>query len=294
MAKITRRTFIAAASAIPFAVWFEQNAFAKTPLVRYNARSAYGQQMLKIYAKAVAAMQAKPPGDPIGWLFQWYTHAVRPDRTKAAEISSIYPSPSPQKTLAQAAWSTCQAHFDPSHEDFFLPWHRMYVYFFEHIIRKISGVKTFTLPYWNYSASGAAHGVIPKHFRLAADPLFKSLYMQNRNTTPDVNGGEAIDKFDPGALALTSLAQCTYSPLGALPGFCMALDSACTATCTSTPVTAQIWVRCPGPLATPCSGCTIAISTACGQAGTKPDVTTHRQRHSSHRHSPSQMQTGTA
>ena len=224
MAKITRRTFLATASAIPFAVWFEQNAFAKTPLVRYNARSAHGQQMLKIYAKTVAAMQAKPPGDPIGWLFQWYTHAVRPDRTKAGEISSIYPSPSPQKTLAQAAWSTCQAHFDPSHEDFFLPWHRMYVYFFEHIIRKISGVKTFTLPYWNYSASGAAHGVIPKQFRLPASALYKSLYMQNRNTTPDVNGGEAIDKFDPGALALTSLAQCNYSPLGALPGFCQALD----------------------------------------------------------------------
>src|SRR5579859_5528310 len=70
--------------------------------VRYDARSTHGQKMLKIYAKAVAAMKATSAKDPDSWTFQWYTHAVRGDKTKASELLAIFGSgPSPSKTLAQ-------------------------------------------------------------------------------------------------------------------------------------------------------------------------------------------------
>ena len=131
---------------------------ARAQHVRHDARSPEGQKMLKIFAEAVAKMKATTDGDPDSWVFQWYTHSVKGSTNKAAEIAAIYPSPSPFKTLAQEMWETCQAHHAGDDENDFLPWHRMYLYYFEEIIRQVSGHKAFTLPYWNYSAPGAVHG----------------------------------------------------------------------------------------------------------------------------------------
>lgn len=232
----SRRSFLAGVAAVPFCVWFEEQGFAQAAtLTRFDATSTQGQAMLKIYANAVGKMMTTaqiPEGKPISWMFQWYTHWVRPDRTKAQEIARVYPKPSPDRDLANEMWATCQAHDgNPQREPFFLPWHRMYVLYFESIIRTVSGEKTFTLPYWNYSiADPTKHGIIPKQFRLASDPVFKSLFRDNRNKPslgpqiPNVNGGEPIDKFAPGALATTALKQGTYLPSGALQGFNRALD----------------------------------------------------------------------
>jgi tyrosinase len=100
----------------------------------------------------------------------------------------------------------------------------MFVYFFERIIRKVSKKPEFTLPYWNYSVSGAAHGVLPKEYRMPSDPLFKSLFIKNRNApSPTVNNGQPIDMNDPGALAThPSLSKCAYS---GSTGFCNVLDN---------------------------------------------------------------------
>jgi len=228
MSNISRRTFVGALTAIPFSVWFEKYGSAQTPKIRYNAYSLQGKTMLAIYKTAVGTMMTSiPTGDPLWWVFQWYTHAVKQPPGKASEINSIYPNPSPFKPMAQAVWNTCQAHFNAANEPWFLPWHRMYVYFFERIIRKVSGKPNFTLPYWNYSAAGATHGKIPPQFRLSGSPLF----VQKRNVhTPNnqfanVNAGQAIDAFAPGILSTSALSECTYLPVGQTdPGFNMGLD----------------------------------------------------------------------
>ena len=194
--------------------------------VRYDARSAKGKAMLKIYAQGVAKMKATPASDPDSWTFQWYTHAIRNDKTKAGELMAIFGAgASPNKMLAQSMWDTCQPHMPPNVEDDFLPWHRMYVYYFEKIIRDVTGEKTFTLPYWNYSVAGPEHGVIPPEFTKKNDPLFKSLYVENRS--PGVNMGQPIDKGrPPGALSTDALAECFYEPTsGVHPGFCSKLDN---------------------------------------------------------------------
>ena len=197
----------------------------KNLYVRYESRSPEGQKMLKIYARAVGIMKATSATDPDSWTFQWYTHAVRDDKTKMDELMAIFgPGSRPNKTLAQSMWDTCQPHMPPAIEDDFLPWHRMYVYYFEEIIRAVSGVKEFTLPYWNYSAAGPTHGVIPPEFTKKTDPLFGSLYIDNRNK--GVNMGQAIDKGQPpGTLNTDVLAECFYQPSdGVHEGFCMRLD----------------------------------------------------------------------
>lgn len=194
--------------------------FAQAQHVRYDARSPQGQKMLKIYADAVAKMKKTPEGDPDSWTFQWYTHWVNGDTTKAKELTRIFPMAGPNKTLATSMWDTCQPHFGGIEEDF-LPWHRAYVYYFEEIIRAVSKEKNFTLPYWNYTAPGPNHGVIPSEFTKKNDPLFKSLYVEARNkptasnpSLPNVNAGEPIDKNAPGGLNLDALKECFYSPTG--------------------------------------------------------------------------------
>jgi len=228
MSNISRRSFVGAAAAIPFSVWFEKNASAQAVKVRHSAYSLQGKSMLVTYRKAVDKMMNQiPAGDPTWWVFQWYTHAVKQPPGKTAELNSIYPSPSPNKTLATEVWSTCQPHFNAANENFFLPWHRMFVFFFENIIRKVSGSPNFTLPYWNYSAAGVNHGKIPPEFRLAGSPLLitKRNVHTATNSFANVNAGQPIDRFSPGILGLSSLAQCTYKPVGqTIQGFNLALD----------------------------------------------------------------------
>ncbi len=247
MSKLTRRAFLGGTAAIPLSLWLPgcngggggngsngvegegptgPTGTGPSPgaLVRHDARSPEGQAMLEIYAQAVNQMKtAIAEGDPLGWVFQWYTHAVRNDRTKAGEIARIYPTASPDRDLANDMWNTCRAHFGPPEDDF-LPWHRMYVFFFEQIIRQVSGNDEFTLPYWDYSvADPALHGVIPPEFRQDGDPTFGSLFVGKRNS--GVNAGQAIDQGEPGnPLSTSALGECGYSQQGVIPGFNRRLD----------------------------------------------------------------------
>ena len=48
--------------------------------------------------------------------------------------------------LAKKIWNTCQHG-----TQFFFPWHRAYLYYFERVLREASGDPTFVLPYWDYT-----------------------------------------------------------------------------------------------------------------------------------------------
>jgi tyrosinase len=225
---LTRRSFVkGAAAAIPFSVWFEKYAMAQATRVRYDATSVQGKAMLKIYAGAVKKMRTPPAfveGNPRSWTFQWYTHQVKGSTTKAAELARIYPTPSAWKNLAIEMWNTCQSHLGQP-ENYFLPWHRMYILYFESIIRTVSGDASFTLPYWNYSVpkTNPAHGVVPPEFRMPNDATFAPLYVNKRNA--GANNGSPIDQGQPDdPLSLVSLKQCSYGPSGSQQGFCATID----------------------------------------------------------------------
>ena len=191
--------------------------------IRYDVASDEGQAMLKLYASAVAAMMARPEGDPLNWSFQWYSDWVRGELDasgKTSEMARIYGNiPSAARTLAQKMWDGCQAHGPNEDEDFFLPWHRMYVFAFENIIRAVSGDAAFTLPYWDYT--DASEFAIPPQFRLANDPVWGSLYRSARN--PGVNAGQPISDAD--TLNLAILSETSYSSNGGDAGFCAGLDN---------------------------------------------------------------------
>lgn len=222
MARISRRSFVAGMAVLPVGLSLKDSLLALpfAPRVRYEARTAEGKAMLKIYRDAVnIMMNSIAKGDPRNWIFQWYTHAVPPQgsaQNKATEIQNTYPTSTPYKALAEAMWNTCQAHKPTDVEDFFLPWHRMFVYYFENIIRYVAKNDSFTLPYWNYSA-GQESAKIPEEFRSGV------LLKTNRN--PGVNSGNPISS-DARLDALPSLRESCYSPQsGVIQGFNLKLDS---------------------------------------------------------------------
>lgn len=110
------------------------------------------------YAKAVQVMQSRPVNNPRSWTYQ-------------AGIHAAWTAPP-----AGATWNACQ------HQSwFFLPWHRMYLYFFERIVRQevlaAGGPADWALPYWNYDRPFPGN-TIPPAFRQptlpdgTANPLF--------------------------------------------------------------------------------------------------------------------------
>ena len=82
------------------------------------------------YATAWTAMKALPPNDVHSWTYQAAIHGT-----------TIFGS--------NTAWNTCEHH-----TPFFWSWHRMYLYYFERIVRKYSGNPSWALPYWNYEPAG--------------------------------------------------------------------------------------------------------------------------------------------
>lgn len=211
MKKLSRRSMVKAGAAslalgaIPLPKWLQTTAYAGPPLIRYNAYSTEGKAMLAQYAQAINIMKQRAEGDPCSWTFQWFTHWVRGDSTKAAQVASL---PAMQQALANDMWDTCQNHGGFTTEDMFLPWHRLYILHFERIVRRTLDDPTWTLPYWNYN--DASQASLPTEF-LNPGNASNPLWVKNRNAGP--NSGMPLT-----GLTLDALQQTSYS------GFCATLD----------------------------------------------------------------------
>lgn len=173
------------------------------------ARTPEGQAVIAAYRQGVKAMMAKPFSDVTSWRFQAAIHLPNP--ADAADFASLpielqnYLSPT----------NLCQ-HGNAR----FLPWHRMYVYYFERIVRKASGMPAFNLPYWNYSDS-AAERALPEAFRTPATEATNALFRSLR--APGINTGSDLDA----TLISTQGAfqQTTPGPSGVNAGFYRTVES---------------------------------------------------------------------
>jgi len=123
--------------------------------------------------RGVQVMQSRPASDPTSWIFQ-------------ANIHGTYDQP------ADPTWNQCQHG-----SFFFFSWHRMYLYYFERILRAASGDPNLALPYWNYTDDANKpepdRRQLPLAFRQPADssnPLFVS------ERDPAINNGEFLDPAD--------------------------------------------------------------------------------------------------
>jgi tyrosinase len=140
------------------------------PYVRYEVRSAQGQKALAAYAKGVAAMKARPATVQTSWAYQ------------AAMHGTLQKPPS-------LLWNGCK-HYSW----YFVVWHRIYVYYFEQIVREAIPEAVdrvgWALPYWDYELD-EAHASIPDQFRNPTENGQPNpLYVQQR--APGINTGSAL------------------------------------------------------------------------------------------------------
>ena len=117
------------------------------PRLRQNIYTRYNSNpnhpTIQAYRQGITVMKGRPPSDPTSWLYQANIHGTNTP-------SGSWPPGAP--------WKTCR------HDYHFLSWHRMYLYFFERIVRAASGNPNFALPYWDYGGP-IAHRIIPPPFR---------------------------------------------------------------------------------------------------------------------------------
>ncbi len=141
--------------------------------------------------RGIAAMQARPASDPTSWLFQANIHGTD---------DSLPPGSGPWNDT----WSTCQHG-----SFFFLSWHRMYLYYFERILRAASNDPSFTLPYWDYDSP--ARRALPEVFRQPANTT-NPLFVAARSRS--INVGQPLPTSATGAsqaLATLNFASATGS-----------------------------------------------------------------------------------
>jgi tyrosinase len=131
----------------------------------------------------ISVMKSRPTSAPTSWIFQANMHGH------------------PAGTGAHPAWDKCQHG-----SFFFLSWHRMYIYFFERILRAASGNPNLTLPYWNYSKATPTARALPAPFRTptTGNPLF----VAQRN--PPINTGALL----PSSAVSTTVALATINFTG--------------------------------------------------------------------------------
>jgi tyrosinase len=142
--------------AVPFIVGFNP---PPTVMIRKNVYSLTPAEIASIKT-GIAAMKALPLTNPTSWQYQAAIHGTT--------LTNNLPQ-----------WNSCQHG-----TKFFFSWHRMYLYFFERILRAKSGNPNLTLPYWDYQTNA----VLPAAYRTPA--AGNTLYDPTRNSS--INNGGAL------------------------------------------------------------------------------------------------------
>lgn len=187
---LTRRRFVRAglgvSAAVASAGVWDRLAVAGPPLIRRDVGGLTANHSLIVsYRKAVAAMKALPSTDPRCWSYQAAIHGT-------------------MATPVQTAWNSC-AHGTY----FFWSWHRMYVYWFERIVRKMSGDCTWTLPFWDWTSP--AERQLPSMFR---DPS-SELYVSNRSAAINSGAGSLLaSTVDTSALSILDFTSASNALQG--------------------------------------------------------------------------------
>ncbi len=167
--RTNRRRFLAAIGTTVSAMLtgpalFDFKLFAGTPWVRRDVGGLSSTDPIILsYQNGIAAMQALPSSDPRSWSYQAAIHGT-------------------DATPVMTGWNQCQhgTHW-------FWAWHRMYLYWFERIVRKMAGDPSWALPYWNWTAETQ----LPSMFRITTSNLYTPL------RDPNINAGTgSLPAFD--------------------------------------------------------------------------------------------------
>ena len=144
--------------------------------VRKNAYSPEAQADLEALRVANEKMRAMDCSNPLSWYYQGALH-LTPDSVINNQLCPQY-----QRTADAAqfpGWRGCTHDAKEESRPHFLTWHRMYIWYYEKIVRKLSGKEDFALPYWEYT--NADYRVMPPIFRDSSSSLFAASRLDSLN-----------------------------------------------------------------------------------------------------------------
>lgn len=167
--------------------------------------------------------------DPWHPVIEWYARAIAElrsrdgadfaDPTSWGYLAAIHGTDIPRGVWPRGAtWGQCQ------HESwFFLPWHRMYLHYFEMVVRSavvgLGGPEDWALPYWDYSDPEREETrALPPAFREPRMPNGDPNPLFTRERAPGMNDGA---KLASGAVLLDGAMDDTLfvDPTGGGAGF---------------------------------------------------------------------------
>lgn len=166
--------------------------------IRKNYFSPEAKKDIEALEKAMKIMRKKDCNDPLSWYYQSSIHWI-PDTIHNNPLCESYHTYLDKKE----AWDNCTHTPSGKEKLHFLIWHRLYVYHFEKIVRKLSGHKDFALPYWGYTNNNPKDKYLHPKFR----EVGSSLYEQARFDS--LNNGQPISGEIERALDLTKLMSYT-------------------------------------------------------------------------------------
>ncbi len=116
----------------------------------------------------IQVMMSRPETDPTSYRFQANIHGTTDSAVTPAETQG---------------WNQCEHG-----SYYFLAWHRMYLYFFDRILRAAAGDPNLVLPYWDWT--DPAQRTLPIPFRQPADPS-NPLFIATPDRPAGLNDGTA-------------------------------------------------------------------------------------------------------
>lgn len=144
-------------------------ASAQKPVRLSWQEFAKDPRRVQSFRNAVAAMRSRDTADPKSNLFrrswiywasmhgffgtesprgtvaQWRAENGLTDPMYDAAFAGVKDT-TPPDAVAKAVWGQCQHG-----TDYFFPWHRLYLYYFERVLQEAAGDPKLRLPYWDYT-----------------------------------------------------------------------------------------------------------------------------------------------
>lgn len=124
------------------------------------------------------------PVSRFGTVEQKLAKLIAQDMSQYTKYYTGIADQTPPDEIATAVWATCQHSTRTSQANFF-GWHRMYLYYFEQVLRWAANDDSLRLPYWDYTS--VEQLAIPAPYREV-----KTWFYDPRRD-PGMNGGATID-----------------------------------------------------------------------------------------------------
>ena len=129
-------------------------------VVRYDITHVEGQKNLQIYEEAIGIMKGE---------------IDLPEEVLDSGMESVLDADGdgrldPESPFTLDNQADVHRLYCAHRSEHFLPWHRLYLHYFEEAIRAVTGVEEFALPYWNYNNSFTSF--IPEQFRDPGSTLY--------------------------------------------------------------------------------------------------------------------------